>query len=105
MGIRSTVQIQNPDNPKDYIVIAELDFDPAVHTRHIAPPTPVLQDDPQPAYPEASLVAVGLDMTISKLGVWLADQTSVDMLRRLKALETRRSALSLIEARITVLSV
>ena len=104
MGIKQTVQIQNPDNDADFIIIALEDFDPAVHTRFTQAARPsALQDDPQPDYPDAALAAVGLDLTVSKLGPWLADQASVEMLTRLQVLETRRSALELIRSRINVL--
>ena len=103
MGIKQTVQIQNPDNPKDYIIIGLIDFDPEKHTRFFGPAPAALVDDPQPEYPDSALVAVGLDLTVSKLGPWLADQTSVEMLTRLHGLESRRSALALVEARIAIL--
>jgi hypothetical protein len=101
----STVQITNPDNPNDYIVIAQKDFDPkTMELFKGATPEPVLQDDPQPeAYPDSALIAEGLDLTVSKLGPWLGRQTSIEMLTRLQTQETRRSALALIKSRLATL--
>ena len=101
---RKTVRITNPDAPHDYIVIAEADFDASTMSLFQGATPSVLQDDPQPdEYPAAALIAVGLDVTVARLGPWLADQRDVGMLVRLLDQETRASAKALITSRINAI--
>lgn len=100
-----TVRIQNPDNADDYIVIAQSDFDPAQGHRLFQGGTQSpLVDDPQPGeYPQAALIAEALDVTVARLGPWLAEQGDIGMLVRLLDMEKRASAKALINSRINAL--
>ena len=99
-----TVRIENPDNVSDYIVIAEADFDPKINKLFRGDEgVPAVPTGPPPEDLAAGLIAEGLDITVAKLGPWLQDQTSMEMLVRLQDQETRRSALALIKSRIETL--
>lgn len=101
-----TVKIINPDKPDDYIVIAKSDF--RADTMNIFRPKPATQAAVGPErteeHPDAAAVAEALDLSVAKLGPWIASQDSVERLERMLALETRKSAKALIEARIEALS-
>lgn len=50
------LRIANPKQPGDYLVLAERDFDPAVHTRFVEPvaAAPVVPPAPAVSVPKSS---------------------------------------------------
>ena len=101
---RETVQIVNPDNHDDYIVIAKDDFDPKEHRLFRSGQPAPLEGAKEPeAYQFADVLKSALDVTVARLGPWLAEQSDVELLVRLLDLEPRKSAKRLIEDRLAAI--
>lgn len=98
----ATVKIENPDNRDDYIVIAKAKFDPDRH-RLFGSPKTTLVAKVSPAYPDIAVVDEGLSISVARLGPWLAEQSSIELLVRMLDLEKRISAKTLIISRINAL--
>jgi|TARA_Y100000310_G_scaffold297406_1_gene330384 hypothetical protein len=105
----ATVKIENPDNADDYIVIAKSAFDPSQGHRMYR--EPLVSEPPQaPVEPPSSaggyrvdLVETGLHISVARLGPWLAEQTSIEMLVRMMDQDKRASAKALVSSRINAL--
>jgi len=104
-----TAKICDPEKPGDFLLINSVDFDPAVH-RLFAEPIPRLEEQPRTINQDAeaestisALVSVGLDITVARLGPWLAEQRNREVLVRLHDVEKRKSAKRLILDRLKAL--
>ena len=97
-----TTKIADPEKAGDYLLINSRDYNPAIHEL-FAEPRPVRTEEEVVGEQVAAgtmRASEGLDLTVSKLGVWLAEETDVAVLELMLELEERKSALVLIQDRI-----